>query len=169
MSLNSKLKVSPETIPVRWVLTSLALVTLYFQTNLADPFNSPKQWVLSILAAWLLGYVFQFRAVIRSVKQIKYAFYLIILFLITNTVAFIFTDNKLVAFFGDTQRRNGFLTYLALAVVFLASAVFFRITNIQKLFYVTFIIGIIQGTYGLLQTSGNDFIQWNIIYFSFRR
>jgi O-antigen ligase len=164
MSLNSKLNISTETVPLRWVLTSLMLVTLYFQTNLADPFNSPKQWVLTIVAAWLLGYIFQFRAAIRSVKQIKYTYYLLILFLITNTIAFIFTDNKFVAFFGDTQRRNGFLTYLALAVILLASAVFFRITNVQKLFYLTFIIGIIQGTYGLLQTSGNDFIQWNNPY-----
>jgi len=33
-------------LPAKWVMAALAIVTLYFQTNLADPFNSAKMWAL---------------------------------------------------------------------------------------------------------------------------
>jgi hypothetical protein len=32
--------------PVKWLFGSLIAVTLYFQVNLVDPFNSPKFWIL---------------------------------------------------------------------------------------------------------------------------
>ena len=155
---------SLEDIAVRWILISLFSITLYIQTNLADPINSPKQWVLCILAAWLIGYIFQFRSIIGSITYIKKISLLLTYFVIANFLAFLFTDTKYVAFFGDTQRRNGFITYLSLAIVMLASTLFFRVSNIQRLIKTTLVIGLILGIYGLLQSNGIDFIQWNNPY-----
>ena len=153
-----------EDIAIRWILISLCSITLYIQTNLADPINSPKQWVLCILAAWLSGYIFQFRSIIDSITGIKKISLLLKFFIVANTLAFLFTDSKYVAFFGDTQRRNGFITYLSLAIVMLASALFFRVTNIQRLITTTLVIGLILSIYGLLQSNGIDFVQWNNPY-----
>ena len=102
---------SKEISPVRWILSGLAAVTLYFQTNLADPFNSPKSWILYVVAAWLVGYIINFRAVIKSNKVLKKTLYLTFAFLLSIVFAVIFTDLKYTAVFGDTMRRNGFLSF----------------------------------------------------------
>jgi purine-cytosine permease-like protein len=49
---------------MNWILGGLVFVTLYFQTTLTDPFNSPKLWILLITAAWLFGYLFGYRKII---------------------------------------------------------------------------------------------------------
>lgn len=155
---------SLENKVVQWIIISLCAVTLYIQTNLADPINSPKQWVLCILAAWLMGYIFQFRSMISSTTNLKRISLLLTFFVIANFIAFLFTDIKYVGFFGDTQRRNGFITYLSLAIVMLASALFFRIGSIRGLIKTILVLGLLLGLYGILQSNGNDFIQWNNPY-----
>jgi len=74
------------------------------------------------------------------------------------------TDFKYVAFFGETQRRNGFFQYLALSIVLMATAMFTRSFNVKKLFLVTFFLGLVSCLYSLLQTTGNDFVSWNNPY-----
>ena len=155
---------SSEDIAIRWILILLCSITLYIQTNLADPINSPKQWVLCVLAAWIIGYIFQFRSVIRSTMKLKIISLLLTFFVIANFIAFLFTDVKYVGFFGDTQRRNGFITYLSLAIVMLASALFFRISSIQRLIKTVLVVGFPLSLYGILQSNGKDFIQWNNPY-----
>ncbi len=150
--------------PVRWILASLSLVTLYFQTNLADPFNSPKLWILMFFAAWLCGYLFAFKNLIIMVIPIKNLFYLLIFFLASLIMATILTDFKYVAIFGDTQRRNGFLQYFSLSIILLASTLFLRIFNINKLFRITYFIALLSCLYSFLQTTGNDFVMWNNPY-----
>lgn len=155
---------SLENKAVQWITITLFAVTLYIQTNLADPINSPKQWVLCILAAWLLGYVFQYRSIISPNTNLKRFSLLLTFFVIANFIAFLFTDIKYVGFFGDTQRRNGLITYLSLAIVMLATALFFRIGSIQRLIKTILVLGLLLGLYGILQSNGNDFIQWNNPY-----
>ena len=150
--------------PLKWILASLALATLYFQSTLADPFNSPKLWVLLIFAAWLTGYIFSFKNIISSIKPIKHLSYLIVAFLSFLLLSSIFTDFKYLAIFGDTQRRNGFLQYLSLGVILLVASMFFRVFNIYKLIIVTYLIALISIIYGLMQTTGNDFINLNNPY-----
>ena len=146
--------------PLRWILTSLVFVTLFFQTTLADPFNSPKLWILIVLASWISGFLISFRSVIFSNLEIQRLSVVIILFIICLLVASLLTDNLYVAFFGETQRRNGFLQYFALAIIMLATAMFFRDSNVKSLIQVTYIIASISAFYALLQDTGNDFANW---------
>jgi len=150
--------------PMRWILASLILVTLYFQTTLADPFNSPKLWVLLLFAAWLTGYIFRDRKIISSINSIKYLTILILVFLGVLLFATIFTDFHYVAIFGDTQRRNGFLQYLSLSIILVTTAIYVRAFNIKKLFIVTYFIALILSIYSIIQTTGNDFVSWNNPY-----
>jgi O-antigen ligase len=150
--------------PLRWILGALVLITLWIQTTVADPFNSPKLWVLMIFAAWLTGYIVSYRKIIFAIKPIRILSYLVLAFLISLLIATMFTDFRYVAIFGETQRRNGLLQYASLSIILVATSIFVRFFNVKKLFTVTHIIAIILSAYSLMQTTGNDFIKWNNPY-----
>jgi len=164
MKSTATVKNSVDLNPIRWILGGLIAVTLYFQTTLADPINSPKSWILSITAAWLCGYVVSFRKIIFSLRPVKNIAYLIAAFLFFMALATIFTDLIYVGIFGETQRRNGFISYFSLGIILVATSIFMRITNIKKLFFVAYFIGSILVVYALMQTTGNDFVTWNNPY-----
>ena len=149
---------------MRWILGGLFVTTLYFHANLADPFNSPKLWVILFISAWLTGYLVIFRSVIFSNKQIKIYSYLLLAFIGSAVLTTAATDFKYVGILGETQRRNGLLTYLALALIALAGAVFIRFFNAMRLYFATFITGVIFASYAFMQTTGRDFIKWNNPY-----
>lgn len=146
--------------PMRWILGGLVAVTLFFQTTLADPFNSPKLWILMLMGAWLLGYVVGNKELILLSDPLKQLSVILFAFLIFLVIATLLTDFRYFAFFGETQRRNGFFQYLALSIVLMATAMFIRMFNIKKLFLVTFFLGVVSSIYALLQTTGNDFVSW---------
>ena len=164
MKKTVQLNKSTEVSPVRWILGGLAAITLYFQTNLVDPFNSPKLWILFIVAAWLVGFIVSFRRVIFSNLELKLTFYLVTAFILSALLATIFTDFKYIAFFGDTQRRNGFISYLSLAIILLTTSIFIRLFNIERLYLTTFFIAALSAIYAFMQTSGKDFVKWNNPY-----
>ena len=155
---------STEVGPVRWILGGLAVVTLYFQTNLNDPFNSPKMWILAFMAAWLVGYIVSFKRIILVNTHLKTIFFILLLFIVSALVATFFTNFKYIAFFGDTQRRNGLISYVSLAVVLLATSMFVRFFNIKRLYATTYLVGATTATYAFMQTNGKDFVRWNNNY-----
>ena len=164
MKLRSQMRNTEDLTPIRWILASLFLVTLYFQSSLADPFNSPKLWILLIFAAWLTGYVYTFRKIVFAVKPVNRLFFLVFVFLIFLLTSTLFSDFSYVAIFGETQRRNGFLQYLSLSVILVATSIFVRTFNVKKLFTVTYFVSTISVIYSLMQTTGNDFVNWNNPY-----
>jgi len=164
MKKTAQLSKSTEVSPVRWILGGLAAITLYFQTNLVDPFSSPKLWILLIVAAWLVGYIVSFRHIIFSNQELKLTFYLATAFVLSALLATIFTDFKYIAIFGDTQRRNGFISYLSLAIILLTTSMFIRLFNIERLYLTTFFIAALSAIYALMQTNGKDFVKWNNPY-----
>ena len=150
--------------PVRWILGGLSAITLYFQTNLNDPFNSPKLWILLLIATWLLGYIYNYRRIIIENKQTIKLLCIVLAFVTSAFASTLVTDLKYVSFFGETQRRNGFLTYLSLSIILISSALFIRTFNIKQLFYITYLIATIFGTYAFMQSIGKDFVEWNNPY-----
>jgi len=164
MKKAKQLSKSTEISPVRWIYGGLVAITLYFQTNLADPFNSPKLWILLIVAAWLVGFIVSFRYIIFTTKELNLLFFILLTFIFFASLASAFTDFKYIAIFGETQRRNGLLTYLSLAIVMLASSLFIRLFNIKRLYIATLFVAAISAIYALLQTIGKDFVKWNNPY-----
>jgi O-antigen ligase len=159
-----KSKTSEYTKPTNWIFGGMATVTLYFQTNLGDPFNSPKSWILLIIAAWLIGYIVSFRHIIFLSTPIKRLLYILLIFNTFALLSSLFTDVQYFAFFGETQRRNGFLSYLSLTIIMLSTSMFISIRSTIKLYKITLIIGLILVVYTLMQTTGNDFVAWNNPY-----
>ena len=159
----SKLK-STDATPIRWIFASLVLITLYFQTNTFDPFNSPKLWLSLFFAAWLVGYIISFRKIIFFSKTLQRLFCILFVFIIFLILATIFSDFKYTSIFGEVQRRNGLLSYLSMALLLSAAAIFVRILHVRKLYVVTYIVASISAFYAVIQTTGNDFIKWNNPY-----
>jgi O-antigen ligase len=155
---------SNDVFPVRWVYGSLIATTLFFNSGITDPFNSPKMWIVLVFAAWLIGYIISFRTLIFVNKPIKIYALLLLVFTLSALMATLFTDFKYVGVFGETQRRNGLATYLALTVIGLAAAIFIRLFNVKRLYFATFITGSVFAVYAFLQTTGRDFVSWNNPY-----
>jgi len=164
MKSTASAKNSLDLSPIRWILGGLVAVTLYFQTTLADPINSPKSWILLVVAAWLSGYVISFRKIIFLVKPLKNSTCLVLVFLFFLTLATMFTDFKYAGVFGETQRRNGYISYLSLTIILIAASVFIRLSSIKKLFFCAYFIGTILFVYAMMQTTDNDFVAWNNPY-----
>ena len=148
----------------KWILWGGSLITLFFWIPLNDPFNAPKSWILSISGFWLLGSVF-FQ--IKSQWEQKTLKWIIILtggYLLALATAFIATDNKYIGFFGEYQRRTGFLSYFCLLIFFLASSFTFRLNLVSRLEITLLITGFLTAFYGILQHYHHDFVHWNNPY-----
>lgn len=162
---NSRKKISSLT-PTWFISVSAVLITLCIDTSLADPFNSPKLWLLIILGGWLLGYIFvSFKKEKNSShKDLKIFLVVLTLFISSMLISAFQTESEYIAVFGQTQRRSGLLFYLFMAIFMLGSAVFFSIKSVDRIFKSAIVLSIILSFYGLLQKSGNDFIQWSNPY-----
>jgi len=151
---------------VNFLILSCALITLYFNTKFEDPFNVPKQIVLLLSSAWIAGHVLsaiRYRRPEIIFKQ-YILFILISLFIIGMLTASLSTDVKIVALLGETQRRNGFLTYLSLVVIFLFTVFAIKFSNVLKIFKSIILLNLLLGIYGLLQIFGKDPYEWNNPY-----
>lgn len=162
MEINRSLQTTKN--PLRWVFGGLILVSLYFQTNLADPFNSPKSWILLVVASWLTGHIWAQRKIVQSSPSFKILFLICAAFSISALLATIFSGFLYISIFGEVQRRNGLLSYLSLVTLMLACALFLRLSNIEILYRSTYFVAIITTSYAFIQTTGNDFIKWNNPY-----
>jgi len=147
----------------QWVLVlGASLITLYFNSKIQDPFNSPKLWLLILLSAWLCGHLV-------TNSKFFYKFYktellIVLLFLLAGLVSLVLTSPLYTGFFGETQRRNGYLSYLCLAVVFMGSILKFRFDFISRFAITVIATGSLLSIYGLMQISGLDFVKWNNPY-----
>ena len=151
-----------KTSAVNSALLTTLIVTLIFVPSVQDPFNSPKLWVLILLAAWNAGYLLfrniRFKEIAIHLKIIS------IIFLISIFIAGFVSQNKYTAFFGAYQRRDGVLAYLSLFILFLVLVVFIEFEYSNKLRNVILICAGSVGIYGFMQSVGADFVRWNNPY-----
>lgn len=162
--MKSKLKAVENSTILWWIFGGSALITLYFNSKIQDPFNAPKMWILLLVAAWLMGHsLFNNKGSFGN-KDLKRFAAISLIFTIFSLVSALTTDVKYTAFFGENQRRNGFLTYLALIILMLSSAIFIKTQSVKRLNLVSFGTGLVLAIYGLMQISGVDFIKWNNPY-----
>lgn len=153
-------KSNKATGPVWFILTSAALITLYFNPSLQDPFNSPKFWLLISTGSWLVGYFVIKKE--RNLKMLHNKLFYVFWggFIASMFISTLLTENKFVAFFGDSGRRLGFLTYLFLGIFMLASSRYFTVSLIRRIYFIVFFIAVLSFGYALMQTTGNDFASW---------
>jgi O-antigen ligase len=148
------------------ILFGGAITTLAMWTQLEDPINLPKMFVLALSGAAVLGLVlpalFTFRKL--AIKNQKVGLVLIGLFAIGLLVSTGATDVKYTAIFGEYHRNNGALSYLAMLVLMLGSTITFNLKSTSKFFISFAFTGIIVAVYGTLQAMGLDPVSWVIQY-----
>lgn len=155
-----------ESRPMQIILFSSFLITVYFNPALQDPFNSPKFWLLMIFGSWLCGYLLPGFNLKKINNTLRTNLGLISLcgFILTLFISALMTDFKFTAFFGDSGRRIGFITYLFFAIYMFASYKFITFKYLPILYKTLVAIGLVIIIYGFMQSSGNDFVQWNNPY-----
>jgi O-antigen ligase len=157
---------SKNSSSIWFLIIGVSTVTLYFNTKAHDPFNTPKLIILLVLSGWLLGHIFNhYRKVYSHISRKEFVFLVIpILFIVTQVGALFFTDIFIVGLIGDTQRRNGFLSYFALTIVLIFCMISVNYYYALRVLKSAIIVGILLCSYGLMQITGNDFVSWNNPY-----
>ena len=162
--MKSKMKTNTQNrkTPVIFLYTPVILC-LYFNTSYADPFNAAKFSLLMILTSLIFGpmldaYRLENYRVIRSEKVflISIGTFILSMFLVA-----IFSKYKLIAFLGESQRKNGFITYLCLAIILIYVSRKIEFTNILSLYRIIQILTFSLCIYGFAQHFGYDFVKWN--------
>jgi O-antigen ligase len=157
---------SKNSSAIWFLIIGISTVTLYFNTKAQDPFNTPKFIILLVLSGWLLGHIFDhYRRVHSRISRKEFIFLVIpVIFIVTQLWALFFTDIFIVGLIGDTQRRNGFLSYFALTIVLIFCMTSVNYYYALRVLKSAIIVGIILCSYGLMQVTGNDFVSWNNPY-----
>ena len=157
---------SKNSSSIWFLIIGISTVTLYFNTKAHDPFNTPKLIILLVLSGWLLGHIFNhYRKVYLHITRKEFVFLVIpALFMVTQLGALFFTDIFTVGLIGDTQRRNGFLSYFALTIVLIFCMISVNYYYALRVLKSAIIVGILLCSYGLMQITGNDFVSWNNPY-----
>ena len=148
--------------PLGYVFVFAGIISLYFHRNTADPFNAPKLWLLIVSSAWLSGYLLNFRKKNETPKNNnqKSLSYLLIAFQLAALWALVMSDVKITAFFGENMRKIGFVTYFCFSVFMYFSAKYSLIENYKRFYMYSSVTGLLFLLYGILQSSGNDFVKW---------
>ena len=165
LSRDTHLKDSKNS-PVWFLLLGTSAITLYFNTKAADPFNSMKLILLLIIAGWLSGHLINaYKKDLKlSIKNDYFILSLVVIFISALFISTLLTDVKIVGFLGDTQRKNGFLGYFGLVIIFLYASKSINSFYVLRLFNVIRYVGLVLGSYGLMQIFGKDFVTWNNPY-----
>jgi O-antigen ligase len=117
---------------------------------------------VSLIAFWLIVDLLIFYLNSNEILQKnELVVLLLITFFIISQLVLIFTsDNLIVAIFGDTQRRNGFLCYFSAACVFLYVYKRCKIQMPVFLYQLLLVTSVPVLIYGLAQIQGKDFVNW---------
>ena len=165
--MNAKNKIRNESksqVQFNIVLLSLFITTVYFKTDLVDPFNSPKMWIVMLFGSWSLAYVILHLKDIKSDFITKCYFIILMMFILGMLVSALATDHKYTAFFGEAQRRNGFITYASLTLIALFCALTIQNNHLKRFTGLIVLTLISLCAYGYFQHIGKDFVSWSNPY-----
>jgi O-antigen ligase len=150
-----------------WVLILGATATsLCIDRQAFDPFNTAKLICILLISGWIAGHLlnsYRENPIQKNSKELL-TLIILLLFLLTLCISVALTDVKVTALFGDTFRRNGFLQYFALSILFLYASRSINYLYSIRFYKIAIFTGFIMSGYGLIQISGNDFFAWNNPY-----
>jgi O-antigen ligase/cytochrome c-type biogenesis protein CcmH/NrfG len=145
------------------VLIAGVATTFMIWTSLADPINIPKFFILVMLSAWVLGTVVAGFSQ-DGIRKLSVGQWAILAFALAMILAAVLTDVRYTAFFGTSQRNDGALSYVALAILAIAASMSFDIAHLFQFRNGLLVVGALLTFYGVLQTTGNDPFTWVLVY-----
>ena len=144
---------------ISWALLVSAATTLFFWSPGLDVFNLPKTAVLLIGSAGCLGgafYLFKYNGLTRKIGLTFYAA-AAALYLLQIAVGLAGIERTL---WGAYSRANGAMSYLSIIFIAITVLISARISNVNRIFQILALALFLNATYGYLQYSGNDFVDW---------
>jgi O-antigen ligase len=145
------------------VLIAGVATTFMIWTSLADPINIPKFFILVMLSAWVLGTVVAGFSQ-DGIRKLSVGQWAILAFALAMILAAVLTDVRYTAFFGTSQRNDGAISYVALAILAIAASMSFDIAHLSQFRNGLLVVGALLTFYGVLQTTGNDPFTWVLVY-----
>ena len=144
---------------ITWALLVSAATTLFFWSPGLDVFNLPKTVVLLIGSVGCLGgafYLFKYNGLTRKVGLTFYGVSAA-LYVLQIVVGPAVIERTL---WGTYSRANGAMSYLS--IIFIAGTVLMsaRLNNVNRIFQILALALFLNASYGYLQYSGNDFVDW---------
>jgi O-antigen ligase len=167
MSGNNRQKLVDKSSNSVWFLIwGVAAVTFFLKTDFYDPFNSAKLILLLLIDGWIFGHLINSykENPINRKSQEFIPIIIILSFILFLLISTLLTDVFMVGLLGDTQRRNGFLAYLGLCIIFLYAARAINFLTALRIYKVAILIGLVLSCYGFMQINGLDFIKWDNPY-----
>ena len=162
----SNVEIEKNSNSISFLLAGIFAITFYFHIKAEDPFNTPKLIILLLMGSWLMGHIIKFfwRKKSKLTRHELFLILILILFLSSQIISLYLSSNFIVGLIGDNQRRNGVLSYIALSVILLFTALHIRHTHSLKIVKFTILNGLLLSLYGLVQFSGRDFVSWDNPY-----
>jgi O-antigen ligase len=148
------------------ILLGGVFTTLAIWTNLEDPINLPKMFILVFFGAIVAGLSLPTLIGARTLTSGSQRVSLVLsaLFIIGLLISTIATDVKYTAIFGEFHRNNGALTLFAAVMLAVGASLAFKESNSQNPLKYLSLLAFLLSFYGLLQFIGSDPIKWNTPY-----
>jgi O-antigen ligase len=159
------LKDANEKTLVNILFLGSALVTIFVVTGIVtDPVNATKHFILGgvAFASFAIAAIFAFKTIWADSKfflLLSTAFLLLAIFSVVSSKAPL--EQNLYGAYG---RNTGFIAYLSLVLIALASLALRRKASFQKIIVGLFIAGFINVAYCLWAWQIGDFIGWSNPY-----
>jgi hypothetical protein len=146
------------------LLTSVAVCLFVAPFNSIDPVNLPKLCLLVILSFLGAGFAFSKVDFLKSKRNrpvlLVIGIFIALLFLVLVTDSRDFSSK----FYGTSGRNTGFVAYLSLSFLFIASVVSASSGLLKKYAISIVSSGTILAVYGLAQSLGYDFYEFGNSY-----
>ena len=144
---------------ITWALLVSAATTLFFWSPGLDVFNLPKTAVLLIGSVGCLGgafYLIKYNGFNRRIALGFYglAIFLYLIHIIAGPAGFERT------LWGAYSRANGAMSYLSIIFIAITVLISARLNNVNRIFQILALALFLNASYGYLQLSGNDFVDW---------
>ena len=144
---------------ITWALLVSAATTLFFWSPGLDVFNLPKTAVLLIGSVGCLGGAFYLIKYNRFNRRIALGFYGLTIFLyLIHIIAGPAGIERTL--WGAYSRANGAMSYLSIIIIAITVLISTRLNNVNRIFQILALALLLNASYGYLQFSGNDFVDW---------
>lgn len=148
-----------------YVLVAVIAVTLLVTPfNSLDPVSLPKMSLLIFLAFIAAGLVSSQSAFLRD-KRFRFPMIIIGAFILQLVLVLVFDSRTFsFKFYGTSSRNTGFITYLSLSFLLVASMASAGYVLIRRYVWALVFVGGTLAVYGFIQNAGHDFYQFNNAY-----
>ena len=146
------------------VVTAVTLLATPF--NSLDPFNLPKLCLLIAVAFIAAGLVLSKKGFLRD-KRYRTPLLVVGAFIVQLAlVLFIDVHTFSFKFYGAPSRNTGFIAYISLSLLLVASLASTGYALVRRYVWVLVGVGAALAFYGIAQSKGHDFFEYNNIYSS---